>query len=300
MNPDPVEHIRVDLDLARYLVSSQFPAWADLPVRPVAASGHDNAAFRLGSEMLVKFPTAAGYADNLAAEAAAMVAIGTSLTVPIPQPVAAGEPSAAYPWPWRIQTWIPGEPASDDFRNANAEFADDLATFLRSLHAAPTSAGRPAGESNFHRGGDLREYGAQTEEAIAALAGTLDTARASKIWQDALASDWDSAPVWVHGDVAPGNLICDSGRLVGVIDFGQCAVGDPACDLVIAWTFLGDEARSTFRDSMGIDAQTWRRARGWALWKALIVTWWAGSSDPYSVAHSPRILTEVMSDPIAT
>jgi len=54
-----------------------------------------------------------------------------------------------------------------------------------------------------------------------------------------------------------------------VIDFGCCAVGDPACDLVAAWT-LFDARSATFKDGMQLDAATWQRARGWALWKALI------------------------------
>ena len=53
-----------------------------------------------------------------------------------------------------------------------------------------------------------------------------------------MSTTWDREPVWVHGDVAVGNLLVRDGRLAAVLDFGSSGVGDPACDIVIAWTFL--------------------------------------------------------------
>ena len=87
----------------------------------------------------------------------------------------------------------------------------------------------------------------------------------------AVAAKFPGPPVWVHGDVAIGNLLVRDGRLSAVLDFGCCAVGDPACDLVLAWTFLEGESRAVFQREAPGDAGTWARARGWALWKALII-----------------------------
>lgn len=66
----------------------------------------------------------------------------------------------------------------------------------------------------------------------------------------------------MHGDIAAGNLLVESGRLSAVIDFGCLAVGDPACDLAIAWTFLRGEGREAFRAALPLDAPTWARGRG--------------------------------------
>jgi len=93
----------------------------------------------------------------------------------------------------------------------------------------------------------------------------------TEIWERALASRWTQSPVWVHGDISEGNLLVRDGKLSAVIDFGSSGVGDPACDLVIAWTFLDKPAAQAFRDRLSLDAATWERARGWCLWKALIV-----------------------------
>jgi aminoglycoside phosphotransferase (APT) family kinase protein len=114
-------------------------------------------------------------------------------------------------------------------------------------------------------------------------------------WLDATTSACGSPPVWFHGDVAVGNLLVSDGRLSAMIDFGTCGVGDPACDLVMAWTYFEGEARDAFRDAVGLDVDTWRRARGWALWKALVTL--CGGSGPGS-NDSRRVLDEVLTSPL--
>ena len=106
--------------------------------------------------------------------------------------------------------------------------------------------------------------------AIEELGDEIERDVATDVLDLALASGWDRPPVWVHGDVAPSNLLVAEGKLKAVIDFGCSAVGDPACDLVMAWTYFGDDSRATFRNGVALDAGTWARARGWALWKAVI------------------------------
>ena len=114
-------------------------------------------------------------------------------------------------------------------------------------------------------------YDEETREAMRTLAGRIDGTAVARTWENALASRWQQPPVWVHGDMAPSNLIVRSGELVAVIDFGCCSVGDPACDLVVAWTFLDPTERNAFKSAVALDDDTWDRARGWALWKALQV-----------------------------
>ncbi len=103
-------------------------------------------------------------------------------------------------------------------------------------------------------------------------------------------------PVWVHGDVAVGNLLVRDGRLSAVIDFGSSGVGDPACDTVIAWTLFTGESREAFRATLGMDNATWARGRGWALWKALITILGNREMDPAKADDSRRVLAEVLAD----
>jgi aminoglycoside phosphotransferase (APT) family kinase protein len=100
--------------------------------------------------------------------------------------------------------------------------------------------------------------------------------------------------VWIHGDVDARNLLVRGGRLAAVIDFGQTGVGDPACDLTIAWTFFSGAARAAFRDAVAADAATWARARGWAMWKALITLAGHAGADPSEAHDARRVLDEVV------
>jgi aminoglycoside phosphotransferase (APT) family kinase protein len=182
-----------------------------------------------------------------------------------------GQPSVAYAFPWSIYRWIDGEPATAAPVSDLTEFATTLAGFLVALQAVDPAEGPAAGTHNFFRGGPVATYDAETRQAIAALAGEIDAQLAAEVWETALASSWQQRPVWVHGDIASGNLLVRDGRLAAVIDFGSSGVGDPACDLYIAWTFLDRKGRDVFRAALPLDDETWQRGRGWTLWKALIV-----------------------------
>lgn len=114
------------------------------------------------------------------------------------------------------------------------------------------------------------------------------------VWEDAVGATWLGDPVWFHGDVAGGNLLVRDGRLAAVIDFGTSGVGDPACDVVVAWTLLDGPARQAFRDALGVDGATWSRGRGWALWKALITL--AGATEDAAAEESRAVLEVVLAD----
>jgi aminoglycoside phosphotransferase (APT) family kinase protein len=157
----------------------------------------------------------------------------------------------------------------EDIADLNA-FARDLACFLVALYSIDAGQGPEPGAHSFGRGGPLDVYDADSRQALAILADDIDYVTALQVWDAALASAWHRPPVWVHGDVAPSNLLVVNGELAAVIDFGCSAVGDPACDLVVAWTFFSDESADAFRSSLALDDETWSRARGWALWKAAI------------------------------
>lgn len=256
-----------DLDCARRLVAAQFPQWASLPVSAVSPQGHDNRSFRLGPDMVLRLPSAALYAGQPQKEWTWLPRLTPHLPVPVPEPLALGEPGLGYPFYWIIHRWLSGAALNEP---GGAALARDLAGFLVALHAAPAQGAPLAGDHNFHRGGNLRVYDLETRTAVAALPDHEQT-QALALWDRACASQWDRPPVWVHGDLAPGNLLASSaGRLDAVIDFGSSAVGDPACDLVPAWTFLDAKGAATFRAALNLPQSCWHRAAGWALWKALI------------------------------
>jgi aminoglycoside phosphotransferase (APT) family kinase protein len=266
----PDDRIEIDAATAAALVAAQFPAWADLPVAAVEPPGWDNRSFRLGAGMKLRLPSAARYVAQVEKERRWLPVLARHLPVPVPTPIATGVPGPRYPYPWSVQSWLAGVPASVAPPADLVRFARDLAAFLQALQAIPAGDGPAAGAHSFHRGGALAVYDAEVRTCVAAHAGRIDAARAAAVWEAALAARWTGPPVWVHGDVAAGNLLVAGDRLAAVIDFGTCATGDPACDLVVTWTLFAGEARAAFRAAVAADPGTWARARGWALWKALL------------------------------
>jgi aminoglycoside phosphotransferase (APT) family kinase protein len=265
-------------------------------VRRVEPGGWDNITFRLGPDMSVRLPSGPGYAEQVEKEHRWLPGFAGQLPLPIPAPLAQGAPGCGFPWPWSVYRWLPGEPAATARPADKVTFAADLAGFLTALYRIDTAGGPPPGEHNFFRGGPLTVYDAQARRALKALGGEIDTARAARVWAEALAAAWPGPPVWVHGDVADGNLLVDRGRLSAVIDFGCSAVGDPACDTVIAWTFLSGDSRRVFRSRLPVDRAAWARGRGWALWKAMIVLVDALRDDPADALATKHVIAEVLAD----
>ncbi|MDH4441917.1 MAG: aminoglycoside phosphotransferase family protein [Rhizobium sp.] len=262
----------VGVDLVRSLVARQFPHYAGLDVQEVESDGWDNWTFRLGDRMKVRLPSAEGYAGQATKEFRWLPMLAPYLPLAVPRPLALGEPYADYPWHWTIYDWMTGEPVRRDNVSDLNTFARDLAGFLKALQRIDSTDGPAAGPHNFFRGGDVIDvYGAEARQAFDRLGDRIEQRTALAVLDAAEAAPFSGVPCWLHGDIAVGNLLVTEGRLSGVIDFGTFGVGDPACDLVIAWLLFGGESRAAFRDAMDADAGCWARARAWALWKAALV-----------------------------
>jgi aminoglycoside phosphotransferase (APT) family kinase protein len=292
-----VKKADITSELVSRLVAAQFPQWAGLPVRPVDVDGWDNATFRLGERMSVRLPSSEAYAEQVDKEHRWLPVLASQLPLPIPEPLAKGEPGCGFPRQWSVYRWIDGQAASAESVADLPEFAADLADFLASLYRADPTGGPLPGTHNFFRGGSPAYYEAETRAALAALRGHIDTGLAAEVWEAALAARWDGPPVWFHGDAQPGNLLLDSGgRLSAVIDFGTCGIGDPACDTTIAWTFLSGESQRVFKERLPVDDATWTRGRGWAIWKAMIVLASALDTDPDDAEFTKNVIDKILAD----
>ncbi|MGW2649692.1 aminoglycoside phosphotransferase family protein [Streptomyces sp. NPDC001393] len=263
--------IEITAELVRDLLHDQHPDLAGLPVR-LGARGWDNQLWRLGDALAVRLPWATLSADALLLkEHAWLPALAPHLPLPVPVPQRLGEPSERFPRPWIVTTWVPGTPADRAPVTRAAEAADTLAAFLTALHR-PAPEGAPAGRD---RGGPLAEQAEGFAHGLASatesgLIPDPDAVRA--VWEDAVAApDWTGPALWLHGDLHPANVLTADGTFCGVIDFGDLSAGDPACDLAAAWILLPDSAVDRFYDAYqpAPDPATLRRARGWALLKAL-------------------------------
>jgi aminoglycoside phosphotransferase (APT) family kinase protein len=239
--------------------------------------------------------------------------LAPQLPLPIPEPVAQGEPDEGYPYRWSVYRWLEGSLLARTPVEDTVALATDLAGFLRALAAVDATGGPEPGRHNFFRGGPLAYYEGEAQDAIARLGGEIPRDAVQRAWADAMASEWERDPVWFHGDVAAGNLLvrdpplgakAPGGRLGAVLDFGSSGIGDPACDMAIAWTFLAGAARDRYRAALGVDPQTWSRGRGWTLWKSLITLVGALEEDDGEAAAARRreiaaILADFSADPRA-
>ncbi|MFY1670032.1 aminoglycoside phosphotransferase family protein [Plantactinospora sp. WMMB334] len=292
----PPRRITVDVRQVRRLVAGQFPHWADLPVERVVNSGWDNWTFHLGSAMSVRLPSAFEYTEAVDKEHTWLPVLAPRLPLPIPTPLARGEPGEGYPYSWSIYQWLDGETARVDRIAEPVRFALDLAEFVVALQDVDTADGPRPGQHNWYRGGTLRTYDGEADRGLTTLADRIDVGAASEIWNCALDARWDGVERWFHGDIAQGNLLLHDGRLAAIIDFGTCGVGDPSCDLAVAWTLLTGEGRRAFRERLSVDDATWARGRGWALWKTLVNYANALDDGEAATAGSRRILGEIFSE----
>ena len=285
----------IDADLVRRLIAKQFPRWRDLAVQPVEFDGWDNRTYRLGDEMTVRLPTASGYVPAIEKEDRWLPVLAPQLPVPIPVPLATGRPGQGYPYPWSVRRWLDGRPNAHTLTDLTG-IARSVAEFIVALQRIDGAGGPAAGEHSFYRGCSPAHYDEETRTAIATHADALDAGAAEEVWNAAVESRWSGRPTWFHGDIAPGNLLVKNGKLSAVIDFGTSGVGDPACDLVVAWTLFAGTSRRTFRAAVDQDDQSWARARGWALWKALISLPPEHDADRESATTHMTVINAVLAD----
>ena len=258
----PAAEVRIDVPLVRRLVAVQFPQWASLAVEPVESAGWDNTIFRLGSDLAVRLPRRRIGAAQVGKEHQWLPIIAPHLPLAVPVPLARGVPGEGYPWHWTVCRWLNGELAALTRVADMGMMAMSLARFIAALQAIDATGG-PVHE---FRGVALAARDHNTRASAAVLGDSFDIGPALRAWEAALAVPmWTGKPAWMHGDLHPANLLVERGELSAVIDFGLLGVGDPACDLMVAWTYLSHDARKAFRSVLAVDDATWSRGRGWAL-----------------------------------
>jgi aminoglycoside phosphotransferase (APT) family kinase protein len=283
--------VEIDFALVKRLLSDQFPQLAESPLTIVRSTGTVNAIYRLGDELSIRLPRLGTWAEDIEREWAWLPKLAPHISINIPQPLARGKPTAWYPYPWAIYHWIEGSPYQDELITDERQAAYDLANFILELRkvdmtGAPRGGRRP-----------LIELDAVTRSTIEAARHVIDAETALAAWRLALeAPPWDGKPVWIHGDLLKSNLLVQAGRLCAVIDFGGVGIGDPAADVVPAWSVFGKSGRAAFRQALAVDEATWRRARGYALHQALLIIPYYPQTNPEFVAMAKRTVAEILTE----
>jgi aminoglycoside phosphotransferase (APT) family kinase protein len=280
--------------LVRRLIDTQFPWWAGLPLKLLDPAGSDHVIYRLGEELAVRLPRHAGANGQARKEFQWLPGLAPYLPLTIPVPVEVGEPDFGFPWPWAVSRWLEGEVATVDALADSTSTAGELAHFLAALQQfAPESSLKTA--RGHLTSWSLSDRDRATRVAIAKVDGVFDATAMTKLWDAAMsAPGWDRPPVFFHGDFHTGNLLTRHGRLSAVIDFGGLGIGDPACDLMIAFTLMTAGSRATFRDTLGVDDATWLRGRGWAMATGLNAYTSYATVNPRVATQTARQITEAL------
>ena len=283
--------IDIDIALVKRLLTEQFPNLAERSIALVRSTGTVNAIYRLGDEFYIRLPRLEAWAESIDTEWTWLPKLAPHISLNIPKPLARGMPTDWYPCPWAIYYWIEGSPYHDDLISDERQVAYDLANFILELRSvdrlgAPRGGRRP-----------LIELDAATRSAIESSRGVIDTQAASEAWAHSLeAPPWNGKSVWIHADLLRSNLLVQDGQLCAVIDFGGVGTGDPAADVVPAWSVFNTVGREIFRGALDVDKDTWSRARGYALHQALMIIPYYPESNPEFVAMAKRTVNEVLAD----
>lgn len=284
----PPAEVDVTEEMVRDLLATQHP---DLAEQRLArfGNGWDNVTYRLGDDLAVRLPRRKVAVGLIANEQKWLPHLAQRLPVPIPAPIRIGAPGAGYPWPWSIVPWTEGVAATVE--SLDLDQAAVLGGFLRALH----QPGPPDAPRNPYRGVPL-ESG---EETRAMRLSRIDPdrlpvapERIRSVSSEVAAVPIDVAEGWLHGDLHPGNVIVDKGRVAAVVDWGDIGVGDPATDLAAAWMQFPTAAHDEFwREYGSVTEASWKRARGWAIHFGLMLVDSGGGHDE-SWAESGRIIIE--------
>ncbi|MFF8841935.1 aminoglycoside phosphotransferase family protein [Streptomyces sp. NPDC015127] len=288
------DEVDIDASLVGRLVAAQFPQWARLRVTKAPSAGTDNAMYRLGDDLVVRLPRIPGAARQVGTEQRWLPFLAPHLPLAVPVPLGRGVPGEGYELPWSVYAWLDGANAFDEPLADLAHTAVELGRFGAALRTVDASGGPPS-----FRGGPVGTHDADVRAAIRALGadGTVDADAATAAWEEVLRlPQWQGDPVWVHSDLLPGNLLVRDGRLAAVIDFGGVGVGDPACDMMAAWTLLTAGTRDLFREAADVDDATWARGRGWALSWGLITEHYYRVRNPVLATVARRAMREALAE----
>jgi len=291
-----IDEVDINPELIKDLLQEQFPKWENQPLQLMHPEGTDNAMYRLGNDKLIRLPRTEGSSLNIEKELTWLPKLGPKLPISIPSIIGRGMANKNYPFPWLICEWLEGSNPDQEGMIDEQKAATDLAFFVKAMQQVPTVEG-----PNCSRGQPLNTREKEVLQSIPLLKELYDTNLLKELWESASsAPHWKRDPVWIHGDLHAGNLLAMEKKIVGVVDWGLAGIGDPACDMIVAWTLLCQQSREIFRSLVQPDDHTWSRGRGWALFLGIVGYPYYRDTNPIFAGIAKRALDQVIAEAISS
>jgi len=286
------DETNINSNIVCSLLKEQFPEWLNLSLKLIKSQGTDNVMYQLGDDKVIRLPRTYGSALSLQKECDWLPKLAPKLPIPVPVPIARGIPSTYYPHPWAICQFLEGSNPCIENRLDLQQASKDMAHFIDMMQKIPVKSGPEC-----RRGLPLDSRAQETRDAIQNVTEMYDAKLLNEIWDSMLAvPSWHGSPVWIHGDLHAGNLLAKNNLITAVLDFGSAGVGDPACDLMVAWTLLDTDSRKQFQEIIQYDDATWQRGRGWAFTMGLVAYPYYKETDPLLASIAKRALDEVVTE----
>ena len=286
------EQIEITKEMVEILITEQFPEYKNLPISEFDSTGTVNSIFRLGDDYCIRLPILESYAASILRESKILPYLSKNLTIKIPQPIELGNPNSLYPFHWAIYNWIDGDCYDEKQITDKQVIVSELATFIKELQVIGLLENAPrAGR------GPLAELNLMTIDALTQSKDEIDYKMATKIWRRLInTTSWNQKPVWIHADLLKPNILTKENHISGIIDFGSAGIGDPAFDIIPAWTVFDANNRMLFREELGICDEVWDRACAYAFHQAALIIPYYRESNPSFVKQAINTINEIIID----
>lgn len=270
--------INITDEFARSIIEKQFSKLTPVKINCIG-EGWDNKVFLVNDQFIFRFPHRKIAAVLIERENTVLKHLQPLMNLKIPNPIYTGNPSEEYPYHFHGYPIIKGKSGCHAHLSiaSRRKSITKLAEFLKQLHSMTEDKARAIGAENqvFDRTDANRSIKALTEwvEKINAQnIALINRAVFNEEMNLAATIQLPDTKVLVHGDLYCRHLMFDKDDLVGIIDWGDVGINNPAVDLSVVFSFYPADCHQAFFDIYGdIDAETFAYARFLGLYSALAV-----------------------------
>ena len=225
-------------------IGSQFPE-IEVGRLEFLGSGWEHDAFISSDGWVFRFPRRAEYANSFQWERGLHELVAGRLSpVVVPRIELWGAPGPDFPYRFAGHRHVPGLRADHPDVSLHPMFTRQLGVALSQIHSVAEDEARQKGVQ--HDADGAKEWFVEVRELAPSLRGLDPRVDSAVDWLSSgpeLPADYSGPPRFVHNDLCPDHILVspDSGRLSGIIDWTDAALGDPVFDfaVLVAWQGWG-------------------------------------------------------------